>query len=201
MFNNKEFLRWMMCWIALCVCNVAFGAAATNTTSDYNAGLVNIHDLRSANGPFSFQSLQGKVAVLFFGYTHCPDVCPQDLSIIARAYNSFDAKQQAKLKVVFVSVDPERDDVKTLQEFTRYFNPNFIGVTGSAKAIANLAKRFNVHYKKVPVPGSKTEYSMQHTASTYILDAKGQISAVLPSGISDLALQQAITFVFEAQHS
>ena len=157
--------------------------------------------LRSVSGPFSLQSLHGKVVVLFFGYTHCPDVCPQDMSIIARAFNNIDATQQAHLKVVFVSLDPARDDVKTLQEFTRYFNPGFIGVTGSQRDIDKLAKRFGVHYKKVPVKGSADAYGIEHTASIYILDPSGNVGAILPSGISDLALQQAIQFLLDEMHS
>jgi protein SCO1/2 len=157
--------------------------------------------LQSTSGPFSFQSLRGKVVVMFFGYTHCPDVCPRDLSIIARVFSNFDAKQQAQLKGVFVSLDPARDDAKTLKDFTRYFNPDFIGITGSQKDIASLAKRYGVHYKKVPVKGSSSEYSIEHTASIFILDTQGQISLILPNGISDMALQQAIEYLLDEQHS
>jgi len=153
--------------------------------------------LRSYRGPFSIRSLRGNVVVMFFGYTHCPDVCPRDMSIISHAYDSFNASQQSRLKVVFVSLDPARDDVKTLKDFAQYFNPDFIGVTGSKKDINTLARRFNVHFKKVPVKGSSSEYGFEHTASIYILDSQGRISVILPNGISDIALRQAIKYLLD----
>ena len=157
--------------------------------------------LQSAQGPRSLSDFQGKVVVMFFGYTHCPDVCPRDLGIMAEAFTGLNEKQMPRTQGVFVSLDPERDDAKTLAEFTRYFNPNFVGLTGSTTQIKQLAERFGIHYKKVPLKGSRQEYSLEHTASIYVLDTQGRLSFVLPNGISPLGLQQAIQFLLEEQPS
>lgn len=187
-------------------------AASVNTTANasqpselfidpQNTPISGGMQLQSVKGPRSLQDFQGKVVVLFFGYTHCPDVCPRDLGIIAEAFTGLDEKQTQRAQGVFVSLDPERDDAKTLDEFTHYFNPNFVGLTGSDAQIRQLTERFGVHYKKVPVPDSKLEYGIEHTASIFILDTSGRLSFVLPNGISPLGLQQAIQFLLEEQPS
>lgn len=158
-------------------------------------------ELQSVTGPRSLLDFQGKVVVLFFGYTHCPDVCPRDLGIMAEAFTGLDEKQLQRAQGVFVSLDPERDDAKTLDQFTHYFNPNFVGLTGSATQIKQLAERFGIHYKKVPVPGSVLEYGLEHTASIYVLDAAGRLSFVLPNGIAPSGLQQVIQFLLNETQS
>lgn len=151
--------------------------------------------LQSAAGTISLESLKGKVVVMFFGYTHCPDVCPRDMDIVAQALNGLDAAGLQRTQGLFVSLDPARDDVDTLKKFTRYFHANLLGVTADAKTIQQFSSGFGIHYKQVPAAGSAGGYTIEHTASIYVLDGQGRLGYIMPNGISSTALQQAVQFL------
>jgi protein SCO1/2 len=124
--------------------------------------------------PFSDQNLRGKSFLVFFGYTHCPDVCPTtlfDISEIMRRLGP-DADRTAAL---FITVDPERDTPTALKDYMTSFDPHVRGLTGDAAAVAAVAKAYRVYYKKVPLEGG--DYSMDHTAIVYLMDAQGRFVA------------------------
>lgn len=128
--------------------------------------------LPDANGKTrTLSEFKGKVVLVFFGFTQCPDVCPTTLgrALEVRKLLGADA---ARLEVVLVSVDPERDTPEILREYVKGFDPSFIALRGDAKATADMAKEFKVFYQKVPTSGS---YTMDHTAITYAFDPKGRI--------------------------
>lgn len=116
---------------------------------------------------------RGKVVAVFFGYTFCPDVCPTTLAELkaVRARLGTDA---ARLQVVFVTVDPERDTPELLAKYVGAFDEGFVGLYGDAEATARAAKAFRVFYEKVPgsVPGA---YTMNHTAGVYLVDPQGRL--------------------------
>jgi protein SCO1 len=124
--------------------------------------------------PISDQDLKGKPFLLFFGFTHCPDVCPTTLfevSEILRALGP-DADRVAAL---FVTVDPERDNAAVMKDYLSSFDPHLRGVTGSPEAIAAMERDYRVYAKKVPLEGS--EYTMDHTALVYLMDKEGRFVA------------------------
>jgi protein SCO1/2 len=121
--------------------------------------------------PASLRDFKGKVVMLFFGFTQCPDVCPTALA------RSVEIKRLLgpdgdKLQVVFVTVDPERDTAPLLAEYMRAFDPTFVAVRGNLEQTAKTAKDFKIFYRKVP---SGSSYTMDHTALTYVFDASGKI--------------------------
>ena len=116
---------------------------------------------------------QGKVTLLFFGYTQCPDVCPTTLSDLVAVKQKLGAKAD-KLQVIFVSVDPARDKPEILQAYMANFDPSFLALRGSDEELATMAKDFKIHYKKVDGLTPET-YTMDHTAGDLIFDPQGRL--------------------------
>jgi len=130
--------------------------------------------LPDADGkPRTLADFKGKVVVLFFGYTQCPDVCPTTMAELAEVKRSL-GPQGDQVQGVFVTVDPERDTPELLKAYLKNFDPSFIALRGTLEQTAQVAKEFKVFYAKVPgkTPGS---YTMDHTAGSYIFDPQGRI--------------------------
>jgi protein SCO1/2 len=120
--------------------------------------------------PVNQKNILGKPTVMFFGFTFCPDVCPTTLANLSDMMEKL-GDDADRLNVVFVSVDPERDTPKTLHDYLSYFDKRIQGFTGTPEQLAVMAKEYGVYYKKVPLDGGS--YTMDHTASVYLLDGKG----------------------------
>lgn len=130
--------------------------------------------LQSADGPVALHDFRGKVVLIYFGYTYCPDICPTSLSTTAQALSALEESELRQVKVLFVSVDSERDTVDKLKDYAAYFHPNIIGVTGSAEEVAAAAQRYGASYQKQEV---KTDggYVVDHSAYTYLVDQNGKL--------------------------
>jgi protein SCO1/2 len=130
--------------------------------------------------PRTLADFRGKVVVLFFGYTQCPDVCPTTLAEQAEVMKQLGA-DAARVQVLFVTIDPERDSAEMLSRYVPAFNPSFLGLTGDADAIARTAKEFKVFYQKQPgsTPGT---YTMDHSAGTFIFDPQGRLRLYVSYG-------------------
>ena len=165
-------------------------------SSDLSGGDFILH---SSHGEFSLHQLKGKVVLLYFGYTKCPDVCPTSLSIIAQALNALSETELKSVQAVFVSVDPKRDSLKALDEYVSYFHPNLIGVTGSAREIAEAAKRYGVQYEEVPLEGSGFGYAINHSAKTYVVTPEGELRFVFPHETPSFVLLEAIRYLLAKQ--
>lgn len=128
--------------------------------------------LTDHNGkPRSLEDFRGKVVVMFFGYTHCPDVCPTTLANFAQTMRLL-GKDAERVQVLFVTVDPERDTRVLLAKFVPAFDPSFLGLYGDAQATASAAKSFRADYQKVP---AKHGYYMDHSTFTYLVDTQGKL--------------------------
>jgi protein SCO1 len=125
---------------------------------------------------FDSASLAGKPYGVFFGYTHCPDVCPTTLSDIGQATNEIGGSAQ-DFTTLFVTIDPERDTVPVMKEYLSNFTTKAIGLTGTPDEVAAAAKAFRVYYKKVPT--SDGGYSMDHTAVLYLMDSHGAFRGII----------------------
>jgi protein SCO1/2 len=115
----------------------------------------------------------GKAVVIFFGFTQCPDVCPTALSTLAEAMRRL-GPDAARVQVLFVTIDPERDTADLLSRYVPAFNPSFLGLRGDAEATARVAKEFKVIYQKVPGQTPDT-YTMDHSAGLYLFDPQGRL--------------------------
>lgn len=128
--------------------------------------------------PRSLADYRGKIVLLFFGYVHCPDVCPTTLADIAQAMGML-GKEADKVQVLFVTVDPERDTRELLGEFVPAFDKRFVGLSGDMQATAQTAQAFGVKFAKQP---GKTGYNIDHSAGTYLVDGNGRVRLLAPYG-------------------
>ena len=112
-------------------------------------------ELSNINGTLTNDSFKGKNLAIFFGYTFCPDVCPTSLASIAQALNELPKEKSDMVKGLFISVDPERDKLKNLDEYAKYFHKNFEGATSSKKNIDEITKRFGAYYEKIELKNSQ----------------------------------------------
>ena len=120
----------------------------------------------------SRDDFKGRVTVLLFGFTHCPDICPTALMNLSAVLDQLGEKSSL-VQVAFVTVDPERDTAEVLQDYLGSFGPNFVGLTGEPDAIRQVAKAFKVFFQKVPLPGG--DYTMDHSIAIYALDKHARV--------------------------
>jgi len=123
--------------------------------------------------PRSIKDFKGKVVVVFFGYTQCPDVCPTSMQEVAEVKRMLGADGE-RLQSIFVTVDPERDTPEMLKAYMANFDPSFLALHGSAEQTAAVAKDFKIFYKKVEGK-TPTSYTMDHSAGSYIYDTQGRL--------------------------
>lgn len=147
--------------------------------------------LSTAQGAVSLQQLRDKVVILYFGYTWCPDVCPTSLALLGMALHKLEPQELAAIQPVFISVDPARDTVERLAEYTPYFHPALLGATGTPQQIADIARRYGVAYSREP-GDNVTDYTVDHSSLTYLLDRSGNLHEVLPHGTAPDKIVTAI---------
>ena len=145
-------------------------AAIDLTGADYARDFA----LTDHNGqPRSLKDFAGKVVVLFFGYTQCPDVCPTTLSELSEV-KALLGQDGERLQVLFATVDPERDTPQVLKAYMGNFDPGFLALYGSSEALAATAKAYKMYYKKTDGT-TPTSYTMDHSAGSYVYDTQGQL--------------------------
>lgn len=123
---------------------------------------------------------RGKVLVVFFGFTHCPDVCPTTLAELAQARKQL-GEQGERVQVVMITVDPERDTPAVLKQYVTALDPTFLGLTGTPEAVAVTAKEFKVFYQK-SAGATPESYSVDHSSGTFVFDPQGRVRLLVPYG-------------------
>ena len=140
--------------------------------------------LQGSNGvALNLSRYRGKVVALGFGYTSCPDVCPTTLLLLAQAREKLGASRK-EFQVVYVTVDPERDDVERLRKYVGAFDPTFLGATGTPQQLAEVRKAYGIQASRQPVAGSAAGYLIHHSAFVYLIDRGGKLRAMMPYGVS-----------------
>jgi len=139
----------------------------------------------SEGRPFTKQNLLGQPSLVFFGFTHCPDVCPTTLVKLAQAKKT---EPIAGMQVLFITVDPERDTQQAVGKYAHAFDPSFIGLTGDREAIEKVTKAFAVAAVKVDLPGG--DYTMDHSAAVFLVNAKAQIVGIFTPPFDSRRLAQ-----------
>jgi protein SCO1/2 len=134
----------------------------------------------SDGGTLTLARYRGKVVILGFGFSSCPDVCPTTLATLARARKQLGA-DAALVQVVYVTVDPARDDAKRLREYLAAFDPSFVGGTGSEQALAAVRKQYGIASTRKELENS---YAFAHSSYTYLIDREGSLRALMPYGHS-----------------
>lgn len=134
------------------------------------------------NELFSLEQLRGKLVILFFGYTYCPDICPSELTTMARLLKQL-GDESDKVSALFVSVDPERDTPEKLKNYVPFFSPHLIGLTGSKKAINKVTKAYKVQSKIHSRKDNSDYYLVDHSANLYVMNGQGKLIHLIPFGL------------------
>jgi protein SCO1/2 len=135
--------------------------------------------LRGSDGqPLTLARFRGKLVLMSFGFTHCAAVCPTTLATLAEARRALGAAA-ADVQVLFITVDPERDDAAIMKRYVTAFDPSFVGGTGSPEALAAVRKAYGITASKVPMTGG---YAVDHTSSIFLIDREGRLRAMMPYG-------------------
>jgi protein SCO1 len=129
---------------------------------------------RSDGSKFQLSEARGDIVLLFFGYTFCPDVCPATMAELRQALSELDSEDAERIKVVFVTVDPERDTPERVQEYVDRFNPDFIGLGGTTEELEKIWAEYGV-YREIVEGQSAAGYIVNHTARVNMIDAQGNI--------------------------
>jgi protein SCO1/2 len=150
-----------------------FGGGGASPRSSAIGGPFKLTD---QNGqPITDADLKGKPFLVFFGYTHCPDVCPTTLFDVSEVMRSL-GKDADRTKALFITVDPDRDTPAVLKDYLSSFDPHLVGATGDQKTVDTVEKEYRVYAKKVPT-GKDGDYSMDHSAIVYLMDKQGRFVA------------------------
>ena len=148
--------------------------------------------LHDASGPVSSKLMLGKVGMVFFGYTHCPDICPATLVNMGKALDMLEEEEREKVRPVFISIDAARDAPAKVEKYARYFHPQILGLSGSAEEVATAAKSFLVAYEK-NAPNAVGNYTVSHSTYVLLLSPDGKIAELIghkensPEGIAKAA--------------
>lgn len=127
--------------------------------------------------PYTLSSHRGHEIALFFGYTHCPDVCPTTLSALARARKLL-GSQGTQVDVVFVTVDPQRDSIPALRQYVRLFDPSFVGLGGTEQQLDKVYSAYHVFHQALPAQSSAAGYLVAHSSGITFIDPRGRIQSI-----------------------
>jgi len=145
----------------------------------YNERVLSDFSLKDSSGnDVSLSKYKGKIVLLNFGYTSCPDICPTTLGNLRTIYSELDDKQD-DVQVVFISIDPERDKAGKLDEYVKFFNNDFVGLTGTDDQLKKVSDVFNIFYFKEGIDADK-DYLMSHPTSIYLIDREGKLILKYP---------------------
>ena len=179
---------------AAVVIGIFFGLQSNQQAKDANpyAHMGGDFTLDSDQGPVSLSDFQGKVVPVYFGYTHCPDVCITSLNKVSAALKGLTPEERAQIQPIFISVDPERDTPQKSSQYARYFDPQIIGLSGSLEYTAELAKRYLVIYEKVALEGSSMDYAVDHSSIIYVVGRNGEIHTLVHHADNAESLAKAL---------
>lgn len=138
--------------------------------------------LQGSNGtPVTLSQYRGKVVALAFGFTYCPRICPVTLANLASVFEKL-GPAASEVQVVFVSVDPERDTPQRMREFLSFFNPRFVGATGTPQQLEDVRREFGISANKVISENKKLGYEVHHSSFIYLIDREGNLRLLMPFG-------------------
>ncbi|HJP97182.1 MAG TPA: SCO family protein [Rhodanobacteraceae bacterium] len=149
-----------------------------------------------AGKPVTAATYRGKVVVLYFGYTHCPDVCPLTLVHLHTVLQKL-GKDAGDVRVLFVTVDPARDTVPVLHQYVTAFDPRIVGLTGTQDAIGALAKRYRAFYQRETPKTPSSDYEVTHSSAIYIFDREGRARLLATPGSTNDAIYHDLKILVE----
>ncbi len=176
----RHFLKLLICIVLLTNCSFA---------KDEEIG-GNFILTSHLNESYSLADSKGKIVLIFFGFTHCPDICPNTLSTVQTVLSQLN-KQADLVQPLLITVDPKRDTPDILKEYLKYFSNNFIGLTGTSEEIDKVVKQYHGFYS---YEGDVTNnaYSVDHSSNLYIIDTQGKVVKIMPYGLPPQAITDVI---------
>lgn len=200
-------LRFLLPVILMLCAALPAGAYATEDSADRPTAVHNIRgflpDLRftldGAEGKtYKAEDFKGKTVMLFFGYASCPDICPTTMAQLSQVMDRLGSDAE-NVRIIFISVDPHRDTPDILQAYVDIFDEHAIGLTGSEKQIADVARRYRVSYQiEKPRDGNPENYEVAHSRGVYIFDRNGRARILASDGESVEALTEAVKEVMDS---
>ena len=136
--------------------------------------------LFGSDGAVSLSDFRGKVVAVYFGYSQCPDVCPTNLALLSSSLKKMTEQELAQFQGIFISVDPGRDDPQTLAEYTQYFHPKIIGLSGAPVDLDPVVEKYGAYYEKTSYSNSAMIYGIAHTSEIYVINREGSLVSILP---------------------
>ncbi len=178
--------RFPFRWLLLAVATVLFSACTVHPQWQLDNIQGHLPDLKfqltnDLGQPVTAANYHGKIVLLYFGYTHCPDVCPLTLVHLHTVLQKM-GKAAADVRVLFVTVDPVRDTVPVLHQYVTAFDPRIVGLTGTQNAIAQLAKRYRAFYKPETPNDKAGDYDVTHSSAIYVFNREGQAQVLATPG-------------------
>ena len=158
-------------WLVL-ASGFVYGSADAQKTGPGSSGELT---LQSFDGPVTLNQLNGKIVLLFFGFTSCADICPMTLSTLSRAFSRLSVEQLEQVAAVFISVDPQRDTPELLKKYIGYFHENIIGATADHGMLDRFSAHYGMAYERKEAPDSARGYAISHTPDILILDRQGRL--------------------------
>lgn len=171
---KKQSLAIPLIGLLLALCAIAFGLYNMNKMPDAKYPVKPDFSLVSSDGPLSLQDLQGKVVLAFFGYAHCPDVCPNTLNRIRAVLDELSASEREKVQALFITLDPARDTPEIMGKYVNFFDSRIIGLTGDFKAVAAAADAFKVPFD-MDAPNKVGNYDLNHGTYFYVVRPDGEL--------------------------
>ncbi|MCF8174318.1 MAG: SCO family protein [Burkholderiaceae bacterium] len=182
----------ILCCALLALVAPAHASSATLTKGGQKAALGGEIALMETNGKaFRLSSQRGKVVLIYFGYTSCPDVCPTDM-LQFRDVLSLLGERAKRVLPVFISLDPERDTPQHLADYAAAFSPAILPLTGSEAQLRRVAKAYGTQFHYNGRTGGSASYTVDHTANLYVVDAAGKLVRIIPYGTPTVDLVRAI---------
>lgn len=170
---KKAFLMLFIV-VALIVAGKLYVDSQANHQSSYGS-LGGDFTLQGIDGDVSLNQFQNQVVVIYFGFTHCPDICPTSLSTMSKAFDSLSTDIAMLVQPIFISVDHGRDDAESTDSYIKYYIPAGLGLAGNKKSIDTVVKKYGAYYEFVDTKDSAFEYTVDHTSRFYIVDGKGRL--------------------------
>jgi protein SCO1/2 len=182
--------------VAACLSIAGIGSAAAHEGTHglaHQSGVATGGDftLDSAAGPVTLKQFRGKVVVLYFGYTFCPDACPTTLAALGGAMKGMTPAEAAQIQPLFITLDPARDDAKRMAEYSRFFYPTMLGLIGSEAKVAAVARQYGVLFARQKVD-SAANYVVDHSSFLYVVGTDGKLARSIPYGAVPLAIATAL---------
>jgi protein SCO1/2 len=177
------------------------GAAVLALTGNNSGPAVATSGKALVGGPFTLidqngktvtdQDFRGRFMLVFFGFTHCPDVCPAELQVMSQSLDALGPKAE-EVVPLFITLDPERDSAAVMAEYVKNFGTRFVGLTGSPEAIAAAAKAYRVAYSKFQEDPASANYSVDHSALVYLMGKDGEYVTHFPYGTPAAKMTEAL---------